>query len=34
LSAMPLGLQCAPWKWKFVLLNWCGCEGLPGSRVC
>ena len=26
LSAMPLGLQCAPWKWKFVLLNWCGCE--------
>jgi hypothetical protein len=31
LSAMPLGLQCAPWKWKFVLLNWCGCEGLPGS---
>ena len=21
LSAMPLGLQCAPWKWKFVLLN-------------
>jgi hypothetical protein len=21
LSAMPLELQCAPWKWKFVLLN-------------
>ena len=30
LSAMPLGLQCAPWKWRFVLLNWCGCEGLLG----
>jgi hypothetical protein len=30
LSAMPLGLQCAPWKWKFVWLNWCGCEGLLG----
>ena len=33
LSAMPLGLQCAPWKWKFVLLNWCGCEGLPGEEI-
>jgi hypothetical protein len=31
LSAMPLGLQCAPWKCKFVLLNWCGCEGLLGG---
>ena len=29
---MPLGLQCAPWKWKFVLLNWCGCEGLLGRK--
>jgi hypothetical protein len=33
LSAMPLGLQCAPWKWKFVLLNWCGCEGVAGQDI-
>ena len=31
LSAMPLGLQCAPWKWKFVLLNWCGIAMFAAS---
>ena len=30
LSAMPLGLQWAPWKWKFVLLNWCGMAMFRG----
>src|SRR5262249_61254633 len=29
---VPLGLQCAPWKCRFVLLNWCGYEVMVGGR--
>ena len=33
LSEIPSGLTCTPWKWKFVVLKWCGKHHIDRHRI-